>query len=66
MVRQTLHPNPQIEKSGGVVHAIATCLNCDWTATWYLTAENEGAEHSKLTKHTVDVEVGMSYRYSPI
>jgi len=46
-----------------LVHAIASCENCDWIDDWYLTATESGRKHHQKTGHVVVVETGYSMRY---
>lgn len=54
-----------MKKRTGVVHRIATCMDCDKIYTWYKTAHANGRRHAEKTGHTVNVEVGTSIIYNP-
>jgi hypothetical protein len=54
---------PILKKSFGVVHAIAECEDCDWTAFGYKNAQAIAAKHAKVHGHRVHVEVGMDGTY---
>ena len=48
-----------MKKSSGVVHAIATCVDCGWISSNYKNAQAVGAKHAKHYGHLVEVEVGI-------
>lgn len=52
-----------MEKVFGVVHCIAYCLNCKWSADNYKNAQAVAAKHAKHYKHKVSVEVGIGGYY---
>lgn len=48
-----------------LVHALAYCRDCDYEATYYTTAVQNGRNHARKTGHTVDIETGYSQTYNP-
>lgn len=44
-----------------VIHCIAQCKVCGWTAQAYKTAAREAAIHARKTNHIVTVEQGVTY-----
>jgi hypothetical protein len=50
-------------KSTWVVHAVASCEDCDFLATGYKNAQAIGARHAKTHHHKVMVEVGLCSEY---
>ena len=52
-----------VEKSFGVVHAIAECEDCEWSSQMYKNAQANAARHAKAKGHRVHVEVGLDGYY---
>lgn len=52
-----------MKKKIGVVHVVAECQDCDWTATAYKNAQALAAIHAKKYKHIVSGEVGLMFVY---
>jgi len=48
-----------------LVHAIATCHNCEWGEQNHLFAVEEARKHVRKTGHIVDVETGYAQTYNP-
>ena len=41
-----------------LVHGIASCRNCGWECTNYLTVQRSARRHTKKTGHNVAMELG--------
>jgi hypothetical protein len=55
-------PAARIERtSRGLVHCIAQCRGCRWSADSYLTAAREATRHVRQTGHTVSVKQEIVY-----
>jgi len=52
-----------MKKSGGVVHGIAICEDCDWKSYSYKNILGISAIHAKKYGHKVNVEVGSYFCY---
>ena len=48
-----------------LIHAIASCRDCDWEEEGYKVAQKKAREHAKKTGHTVDIETGYIQTYNP-
>jgi len=48
-----------------VVHAIANCLDCEWEAQDYLTAQRSARQHVQQTGHKVSMDLGYAVTISP-
>lgn len=46
-----------------IIHAMATCLDCDWESQDYSTARRKGWDHNRRTGHAVRVEIGRAFHY---
>lgn len=51
-------------RRGGLVHHIAGCRNCAWTA-YGRNAQPIAAVHARAKGHTTWVELGFAYEYGP-
>lgn len=48
-----------------VIHCIAQCQDCDWSADGFRTAAREASQHVRQTGHVVTVEQGVTYQVLP-
>lgn len=58
--------------STGIIHAYAQCDNCDWNSAIDIKERNRMGKlksriysHVKSTEHSVTLETGNSFTYSP-
>jgi hypothetical protein len=52
----------------GIVHNYAKCHDCDWEYSDHVNqalARRKIKKHVRETKHTVTLEKGIAFRYSP-
>lgn len=47
-----------------LIHAIATCHDCDWVEEDYNLAQKEGRKHALRTGHEVDIQTGYTQTYN--
>jgi len=47
-----------------LIHAIATCHDCDWTEEDYICAQKEGRKHALQTGHEVNIQTGYTQTYN--
>ena len=52
-----------MQKSFGITHVIADCLDCGWRTESYKNGQAISAKHAKKHGHKVLVEVGMTGYY---
>ena len=52
-----------MKRTGGVVHGMAECNDCDWESGSYKNILAISAIHAKKRKHKVHVEVGYVFIY---
>lgn len=50
-------------KGYGLIHAIATCKDCDWEDQDWQVAQKTAREHHKKTGHEVNLEIGYNKIY---
>lgn len=50
----------------GLIHCIAHCSECNWTAEDFRTASARGTVHAKTFGHAVVVEKGFSDHITPV
>ena len=48
-----------------LIHSLADCRDCDWSATNWQTAVKEGREHARKTGHEVELETGYAQTLNP-
>ena len=48
-----------------LVHAIASCADCNWEEGGYTIAVRKGRYHARKTGHTVTIETGYCQIYNP-
>lgn len=51
----------RLPSDAAVIHALAVCNDCSWKDDHYHTAETAAASHARMTKHSVRVELGVTY-----
>lgn len=47
-----------------LIHAIATCHDCDWTEEDYICAQKEGRKHALRMGHEVNIQIGYTQTYN--
>jgi len=52
-----------MKKKFSVVHCLAECKNCGWTADNYKNAQAIAAIHARKYGHKVAVEIGLAGYY---
>ncbi len=52
-----------MNRSYGVVHGVAYCLDCDWRTESYKNAQAIAAIHAKKYGHRVEGELGIAFSY---
>ena len=54
----------EVQRSAGVSHAIAACVDCGWSATTYKNAVALAAKHARHHGHLVKAEQMISIEYN--
>jgi hypothetical protein len=52
-----------MKKHYGLVHGLATCLDCGWHTEMYKNAQANASRHAAKYGHKVVGELGISFSY---